>query len=90
MWKLCRKGTLLGSLLEIDAPILGEVWRVPHQGRGAVRSKEQWRKTSKKQEAAEINFYALTLTSCTAQHCTEGTGKTSEGETRKVGREMLD
>lgn len=29
-------------------------WRVLHQGRGAVRAKEQWKKNSKKQKAEEI------------------------------------
>lgn len=51
------KGRVLGSQMETltlgQEPSLKE-WRVLHQGRGAVRDKEQWKKNSKKQRAEEI------------------------------------
>lgn len=60
----------------------------PHQSRGAVRSKDQWRKVSKKQGMEEIKHYTLTSTSYAAHHCTKGTGRDGEqrGERVKLRR----
>ena len=70
----------------------------PRWGRGAVRSKEQWRARSELQGAADRNHHALTPTACVAHHFTEGTGrerkwepavKTRGVEVRKEGGEVF-